>query len=96
MRGKGKFADRSASPFGITPAYAGKRSSNRLVLPRPEDHPRLCGEKALDLTWDSFLPGITPAYAGKSASESPRRAVLQDHPRLCGEKAVQHHEYNTL
>ncbi len=33
-------------PRGITPACAGRRSSARSELPRPGDHPRVCGEKA--------------------------------------------------
>ena len=45
MRGKDAAgAFRAAAP-GITPAYAGKRHTQRKILPDTWDHPRLCGEK---------------------------------------------------
>ena len=46
MRGKAIAFPGSLLPSGITPAYAGKRSSCR-IRTRPEwDHPRICGEKS--------------------------------------------------
>ena len=46
-RMRGKEIDQSGykMKYGITPAYAGKRSRNRIDRHTPWDHPRVCGEK---------------------------------------------------
>ena len=45
MRGKVLFRSFIVQPFGITPAYAGKRFDQRRQFVESEDHPRMCGEK---------------------------------------------------
>ena len=45
MRGKGQSTFYRQMGFGITPAYAGKRSSIEILTRPLQDHPRLCGEK---------------------------------------------------
>ena len=45
MRGKGCFEVFISKPFGITPAYAGKRVTSLCVGVGVSDHPRVCGEK---------------------------------------------------
>ena len=45
VRGKGNRRELLVSLVGITPACAGKRIDFAFPLPRPEDHPRVCGEK---------------------------------------------------
>ena len=45
MRGKVCGKNGGVHGFGITPAYAGKSIIDFAVSTRPEDHPRLCGEK---------------------------------------------------
>ena len=45
MRGKACPATDSATPTGITPAYAGKSQARRFPVDAVQDHPRLCGEK---------------------------------------------------
>ena len=72
--------------YRITPAYAGKSSSDIGEIGESGDHPRLCGEKLygeMVQIWDNR---ITPAYAGKSFLHPRRRRMRKDHPRLCGEK----------
>ena len=56
--------------FGITPAYAGKRCSDRWLQTVPGDHPRICGEKRYKVPERLPVGWITPAYAGKSATPS--------------------------
>ena len=46
MRGKVVQMFHCFSPFGITPAYAGKRKSCPRILRCARDHPRVCGEKS--------------------------------------------------
>ena len=50
------------------------------------DHPRLCGEKFLEIVLLYEFSRITPAYAGKSGIITVEVSYMQDHPRLCGEK----------
>ena len=45
MRGKALYRIVKNCFNGITPAYAGKRASERRLRSCPQDHPRLCGEK---------------------------------------------------
>ena len=45
MRGKAVPAALPDVTHGITPAYAGKSTPDRLFLYHLGDHPRVCGEK---------------------------------------------------
>ena len=46
MRGKESIAVGIGDGIGITPAYAGKSAGEGCEAELPEDHPRMCGEKA--------------------------------------------------
>ena len=45
MRGKADELYDANSGTRITPAYAGKSTTSFIFFRRPQDHPRLCGEK---------------------------------------------------
>ena len=45
MRGRGCVIHFSCPPYGITPAYAGKRGIYAVYRRGPRDHPRVCGEE---------------------------------------------------
>ncbi len=45
MRGKDRESIIVITTIGITPAYAGKRSTIATIRHVIRDHPRLCGEK---------------------------------------------------
>ena len=45
MRGKVRLLRPEVHELGITPAYAGKRASCKIVHNKTPDHPRVCGEK---------------------------------------------------
>ena len=45
MRGKGPHRRSSVQWSGITPAYAGKRTTSAVICAVVRDHPRVCGEK---------------------------------------------------
>ena len=49
MRGKGTPERIDLRHVGITPAYAGKRIPCAANIDKPEDHPRLCGEKVYSM-----------------------------------------------
>ena len=67
MRGKGSEPFQTAYGSRITPAYAGK-STIASTYPSPyEDHPRLCGEKAIKSASHSFIAGSPPPMRGKAS-----------------------------
>ena len=53
---------------GITPAYAGKSGSACLRCSDAEDHPRLCGEKPLQVMTELVSMGSPPPMRGKEKS----------------------------
>ena len=65
MRGKAVNIDYALLHGRITPAYAGKSLVHTLLFQYHEDHPRLCGEKALRLGLLDLLLGSPPPMRGK-------------------------------
>ena len=48
----------------ITPAYAGSRLDNNLLLAQTSDHPRVCGEQPTFNSNATNLPGSPPRMRG--------------------------------
>ena len=67
MRGKAAAFDAVPLPPRITPAYAGKSLFPPFLRRCPEDHPRLCGEKAHHNHGTDFALGSPPPMRGKAA-----------------------------
>ena len=65
MRGKVKITETADLEARITPAYAGKRHQLEYYRLKPEDHPRLCGEKLTRSTLNSQNWGSPPPMRGK-------------------------------
>ena len=65
MRGKAELHEDRENWHGITPAYAGKRRNQHDRFHRQQDHPRLCGEKAVAAAWTALNPGSPPPMRGK-------------------------------
>ena len=68
MRGKAGIRRSFRGKFRITPAYAGKRASNRISQPAREDHPRLCGEKSTIRHVSNNEIGSPPPMRGKEGA----------------------------
>ena len=86
MRGKVLFRSFIVQPFGITPAYAGKRSAASRPAAAARDHPRVCGEKqALLCTW-MFLQGSPPHVRGKAQDLTDRQPVCWITPACAGKR----------
>ena len=66
MRGKAGLRLGNHCDQGITPAYAGKRYEKLVAEKYPEDHPRLCGEKASSAMVSFFRTGSPPPMRGKA------------------------------
>ena len=67
MRGKVLLPPYALPRFGITPAYAGKRSSFISSTNGCRDHPRVCGEKDLPAACTIWLMGSPPRMRGKAS-----------------------------
>ena len=65
MRGKVAVCSLRQSPCRITPAYAGKRVIIQAGVMLPQDHPRVCGEKAYSKVIAGSLWGSPPRMRGK-------------------------------
>ena len=70
MRGKDDLQKLFAVFFGITPAYAGKSRSGIYLASVLQDHPRLCGEKVLEVLRHMPLPGSPPPMRGKAVPDT--------------------------
>ena len=66
MRGKAVNDHVTFLHVGITPAYAGKRKGTFSIQDETRDHPRLCGEKALNGALDVINKGSPPPMRGKA------------------------------
>ena len=65
MRGKGTMERKKQSPDRITPAYVGKSPVRVADYRAGEDHPRVCGEKDLELSAETVGLGSPPRMRGK-------------------------------
>ena len=65
MRGKGDMARKQGREIRITPAYAGKRTSECPHTIEFEDHPRVCGEKSACMISRVSCGGSPPRMRGK-------------------------------
>ena len=65
MRGKVEFVIFAGVVHGITPAYAGKRTTCWEMCENYQDHPRLCGEKVCRKWILCYTIGSPPPMRGK-------------------------------
>ena len=86
MRGKGVRLFQRLGVGGITPACAGKSAVVRRNRRKPEDHPRVCGEKSMMVPHTLTLLGSPPRMRGKVTCTTMSTTTTGDHPRVCGEK----------
>ena len=68
VRGKVVWSRMFQHFIGITPACAGKRPCRTMLSCRPQDHPRVCGEKCAWLQGFAFRTGSPPRVRGKVPS----------------------------
>ena len=65
MRGKAVIGKYLKVNLRITPAYAGKRAELPYAPVRSRDHPRVCGEKKLEIISMHLVQGSPPRMRGK-------------------------------
>ena len=85
-RGKGNISQHSATPFRITPAWAGKSYSPSSVSSCVLDHPRVGGEKLL--RWKNIQnhKGSPPRGRGKAITARRQQLVLRITPAWAGKR----------
>ena len=86
MRGKEVFSDAKVTPYGITPAYAGKRSAGLVTRGVAEDHPRLCGEKQMLNFQLLTVLGSPPPMRGKEDGMKIRVDLDRITPAYAGKR----------
>ena len=84
MRGKVQQLLEGRSELGITPAYAGKRESLTVSKKSRQDHPRVCGEKVVELPPEMIDGGSPPRMRGKAASGGRRHRPAGITPAYAG------------
>ena len=78
---------------GITPAYAGKRRGGQEHCARPQDHPRICGEKWSNFSRCSFIMGSPPHMRGKGSDGRGARDVEGITPAYAGKSHSRDYRY---
>ena len=87
MRGKGVVDVLVSEPLGITPACAGKSLWSPLLLILAEDHPRVCGEKDLELYRIMTTKGSPPRVRGKAIHHQHRHSPGRITPAYAGKSS---------
>ena len=80
--------ENECTSLGITPACAGKSTSFLLKRRKPQDHPRVCGEKIASHDITIGHKGSPPRVRGKVEAALEGIPLDEDHPRVCGEKLL--------
>ena len=84
MRGKEDLCAKKLIEFRITPAYAGKRKPSKFRFGKPEDHPRLCGEKNGINAKLQLVQGSPPPMRGKETAANASLHCLRITPAYAG------------
>ncbi len=88
VRGKAVDGFPDDGDTGITPACAGKRLSQRPACGRLRDHPRVCGEKAVNHATDAGGKGSPPRVRGKAGAAAHPYRVHRITPACAGKSAA--------
>ena len=86
MRGKTHSLAAPKVQRRITPAYAGKNSNQLVPLFKPQDHPRLCGEKPVKCSLKNPVTGSPPPMRGKICTSGITYKVPRITPAYAGKK----------
>ena len=87
MRGKVNLLLDGNIPLGITPAYAGKRKSPPDATWHTGDHPRVCGEKEMELPYHKSAWGSPPRMRGKDHGKPAGHGPLGITPACAGKSS---------
>ena len=94
MRGKAPSRRRIGAAVRITPACAGKSTSDSAPASSLWDHPRVCGEKVCGRDHVSHCEGSPPRVRGKEKTSSCSLNVLGITPACAGKRGCDHQRQN--
>ncbi len=86
MRGKGTAVYSVYDLYRITPAYAGKSTVGTKSVTDVEDHPRLCGEKLVQLVLLFDQMGSPPPMRGKAEALAVADLLVGITPAYAGKR----------
>ena len=86
MRGKDMGIDYRKLFSRITPAYAGKSSPFFVICSPSQDHPRVCGEKALAFAGRAHAEGSPPRMRGKVTWLQNLEEIVRITPAYAGKR----------
>ena len=89
VRGKALLMRLTENREGITPACAGKSVSDRWLIARAKDHPRVCGEKLRMFLTSRMYLGSPPRVRGKEYQSSGDWTTLRITPACAGKSYSQ-------
>ncbi len=84
MRGAHRVCSVCVLREGIIPAYAGSTVAYCMASMPPQDHPRVCGEHAVEHSASLGVVGSSPRMRGARAGHSPRAVVNGIIPAYAG------------
>ena len=87
MRGKLREGSEKNRSQGITPAHAGKTSSQCQTLAPCRDHPRACGENLDSLHEQAEAEGSPPRMRGKPPTPQEVPCKFGSPPRMRGKRS---------
>ena len=89
-RGRGKDREhvQHEAAEGITPAWAGKRPSQALLIAHLKDHPRVGGEKLRKILSASLTQGSPPRGRGKVSDQRRQRGETGITPAWAGKRSA--------
>ena len=86
MRGKAYKGADQTTRRGITPAYAGKSTGDATDEETFGDHPRVCGEKLVDIGQTLGLAGSPPRMRGKGERKTGKTRRVGITPAYAGKR----------
>ena len=89
MRGKVQLVIFAGVVYGITPAYAGKSIERRIISKQTKDHPRLCGEKHIEVYAICDITGSPPPMRGKAHKSSGTAFLIRITPAYAGKRSTE-------
>ena len=91
VRGKAFHPRAAVGAVGITPACAGKSCLLRKMFIQHQDHPRVCGEKALSIFLVRLIQGSPPRVRGKGTASPTSNDEIGITPACAGKSGTINH-----
>ena len=87
MRGKVLKNEHGENKQRITPAYAGKSAKLQSHTGKQQDHPRVCGEKEMELPYHDQAWGSPPRMRGKDFTKKKKKNNGRITPAYAGKSS---------